>query len=84
MNSYLSELLVGLLAVCFSCKKEVGPPPVDPIEQFGIDLGLIDASVVDNYIQAVIIRPASNIRYTNNEIGAGVNPEKIRWLEFKE
>jgi FKBP-type peptidyl-prolyl cis-trans isomerase FkpA len=77
MKSFLSILFIGLIAVSFGCKKEEAPPQVDPIKQFGIDLGIIDTWLIDNNIQDVIIHPESKIRYTISEIGTGLSPIEV-------
>jgi FKBP-type peptidyl-prolyl cis-trans isomerase len=74
MMKRISLVLLILSGLIFGCDKGIIIENLTDEEQFEIDLELIDAYLVENEVQDVLIH-SSDIRYTINESGSGISPQ---------
>jgi len=74
MMKRFSLLMVVFSGLFFGCETTTVVENLTDEEQFEIDLGLIDAYLVENEVQDVLIH-STDIRYTINEKGSGVSPD---------
>jgi FKBP-type peptidyl-prolyl cis-trans isomerase len=73
---YLEGLFIGLIFFSFGCSSTVEEDAFSEVEQFEIDLDLIDNWLTLN-IKADTLHHYSDIRYTINEVGTGTeSPER--------
>ena len=68
---YIGVVLVGLIVFSIGCKPE--EVSISELEQFNIDLALIDNWITDNAITDTL-HHSSEIRYTINQTGTGLRP----------